>query len=85
MYFTLVLKEVAIVLLLLTLFAILLYTLFLQRGEVKERSKRLDGIAERLLEEASDDKPIMLNVSQERLIGKVADEIERRNSLRRES
>lgn len=84
-YYILVLKEVAITLFFLSSVPYFIYMLYMFINERNRADEKLDGIAEKILDLCSDDKPIMLNVSQERLIEKVADEIERRNSLRRES
>lgn len=75
----------AITLFFLTSVPYFIYMIYIFINERNRADEKLDGIAERILDLCSDDKPIMLNVSQERLIEKVADEIERRNSLRRES
>lgn len=83
-YFILVLKEVAITLFFLSAIPYFIYMIYRLAQDKNERDEKLDSIADRILKIASDDKPIMLNVSQERLIEKVADEIESR-SLRRES
>lgn len=82
-YFLIVFEKVAFTLVLLASFTYFVYMIFTIRKTNKEREQRLDGIAERLLAKADDDKPIMLNVSQERLIEKVVEEIERRSSRER--
>lgn len=46
--------------------------------EAPTAEKIADGFYNQLVDNANDDKPIMLNVSQERLIERVADEMERR-------
>lgn len=52
------------------------------RRDAKERLKNLpEEVAEILLSKADDERPIMLNVSQERLIDKTVEEIEKRQRL----
>lgn len=43
-----------------------------------------ERVVNRLLEKASDDKPIVLSVNQDRLIEKTADEIERRKAVKKQ-
>lgn len=65
--------------------------MFVDRAKIgKEFDKAMlkaptaENIANGLLEKLGEnDKPIMLNVSQDRLIEKVADEMERRQELRK--
>lgn len=48
------------------------------RKELNEEKSRIEKIVDGLLEKADDEKPIVFNVSQERLIKRTADEMEKR-------
>lgn len=54
---------------------------FKEHKESKERKNLVESVANKLLELADDEKPIMLNVQQDKLIEKTVDEIELRRNI----
>lgn len=78
-----IIQEVTKIIFYLSLPVWLFILFFNERNQEKERMNKVDLIADRLLELADDEKPVMLNVSQEKLIEKTADEIERRKGVER--
>lgn len=74
----LIAKEVAMIILYLSLPAVLFTLYYRERQNQKEQKRLVESVADKLLELADDERPIMLNVSQEKLIDKTIREIERR-------
>lgn len=82
LYYLIIIKEIAFIIMLLTLPTLLIIATIKERKEKKEAKSLVRKTAERLLELADDEKPIILKVDQERLIEKTADEIERRQNIK---
>ncbi len=82
MLFIFILQEIAKIIFYLSLPVILFALYYKEFKLVKERKNLANSVANRLLELADDEKPIMLKVDQEKLIEKTADEIERRQQIR---
>lgn len=78
-----ILQEIAKVILYLTLPTILILLYLKERKDKEEQKSLVRSTANRLLELADDEKPIMLKVDQEKLIEKTVDEIERRKGVGR--
>ncbi len=77
-----ILQEISKIILYLSLPAGLAYLIYKERKQEKGRLNLVREVANKLLEKADDEKPIMLNVSQEKLIDKTIEEIEKRNRMR---
>lgn len=85
MFITLLyIKQVALIILYLSLPTYLAYLHFELKKEQKEEKSRKDKIVDGILEKASDECPIVFNVSQDKLIERTADEIERRESVKKQ-
>lgn len=82
LYALLIIKELAFIFMLLTLPALLIMTTIKERKEKKKTKTLVQKTADRLLELADDEKPIMLNVDTNRLIDKIIEEIERRQQTK---
>lgn len=83
MLFINVLQELAKIVFYLSL-PVILFTLYYKvLRQVREQKNLVDSVADRLLELANDEKPIMLNISTDKLVDKVTDEIERRQDMQR--
>lgn len=79
-----ILQEIAKIIFYLSLPTVLIF-LYVKEHQTQEEQKSLvRSVADRLLELADDEKPIMLKVDQEKLIEKTVDEIERRGGVRGE-
>lgn len=78
-----IIQEIAKIILYLSLPAGLACLIYRERKQEKERLKLVREVANKLLEKADDEKPIMLNVSQEKLIDKTIEEIEKRQRIGR--
>lgn len=75
-------KEVAVIIFYLSLPIFLIYLHLRLNKELQEEKSRIDKIVDGLLERADDEKPIMFNVSQEKLIERTVDEIEKREQMK---
>ncbi len=83
MLFLYIIQEVAKIVFYLSLPVILFALYYKEFKQVKERKNLVNSVADRLLELADDEKPIMLNISTEKLVDKVVDEIERKQYVQR--
>ncbi len=81
MFTLLVVKEIAMIVFYLTLPVWAVYLFFGYSKVEKERKDLVQEVVDKLLEAASDERPVVFNVSQERLIKRTADEIERRKEM----
>lgn len=71
-------KEIAMIIFYLSLPVFLIYTLFTINKDRKEYNNLISDVVDEVLEKASDDKPIVFNVSQHRLIDRVIEELEKK-------
>ncbi len=82
----LIIKEVVFIIAFLSIPIYVFYQVCEERKQKRERKFKLDElpskVADMLMENASDDNFIVLNVRQDKLIEKTADEIERRKAMR---
>lgn len=81
MLFLNVLQELAKIVFYLSLPVILFILYYKDFKQVREQKNLAGSVADRLLELANDEKPIMLNISTDRLVDKVLYEINRRNQV----
>lgn len=77
-----IIQELAKVVFYLSLPVILFALYYKEFKQVKERKNLVNSVADRLLELADDEKPIMLNISTDKLVDKVVDEIDRRHRVK---
>lgn len=61
----------------------LVYLAYCEKKSRKKYDNLVKDVANKLIKKADDEKPIMLNVSQEKLIDKTIEEIERRKTFER--
>lgn len=78
-----ILQEIAKIIMYLTIPTILILLYLKDRKDKEEHKSLIRSTANRLLELADDEKPIMLKVDQEKLIEKTVDEIGRRKRYER--
>lgn len=78
-----ILQEIAKIIFYLSLPTILILLYLREVKNQKEQKSLVRSVANRLLELADDEKPIMLNVDQEKLVEKTINEIERREKVER--
>lgn len=82
MFILIIIREIVFIIVLLTLPSYLIYSAYIDHKRRKEHDNLVTDVKNRLLELADDEKPIMLNVNTDRLVEKVADEVEKRQSER---
>lgn len=80
MFTLIIVREIVFIIVLLTLPSYLIYSAYIDHKRRKEHDNLVTDVKNRLLELADDEKPIMLNVNTDRLVEKVADEVEKRQS-----
>lgn len=77
----LIVKEIAMIVFYLTLPVWMVYLFFTYVKQKKKEKDVFDRVVDEILKAANDENPIVFNVSQERLIKRTADEIERRKEM----